>query len=96
MITRFAYRPSHLFGGIGTLMLVVGGAIVTYLVGLKLFTGAEIGARPLLLLAALIAIIGVQFLLFGMLAELVVSRSQGPAGFRDLVAKRIGRRVPPA
>ena len=25
-ITRFAYRPSHLFGGIGTLLLVFGGA----------------------------------------------------------------------
>lgn len=96
MITRFAYRPSHLFGGIGTLLLIVGGAFVTYLVGLKLFTGAEIGDRPLLLLGAFTAIVGVQLLLFGMLAELIVSRSQEPAGFRDLVAKKIGRRAPPA
>jgi glycosyltransferase involved in cell wall biosynthesis len=96
MITRFAYRPSHLFGGIGTVLLLIGGALVTYLVGLKLFTGAEIGARPLLLLGVFIAIVGVQLLLFGMLAELIVSRSQGPVGFRDLVAKQVGRRVPPA
>ena len=40
-ITRFAYRPSHLFGGIGTLLFIIGGACVTYLVGLKLFTGAR-------------------------------------------------------
>jgi glycosyltransferase involved in cell wall biosynthesis len=93
-ITRFAYRPSHLFGGIGTLLFVIGGACVTYLVGLKLFTGASIGERPLLLLGAFLAIIGVQLLLFGMLAELIVSRSQGPVGFRDLVARRIGRRAP--
>ncbi len=96
MITRFAYRPSHLFGGIGTILLCVGGAFVTYLVGLKIFTGASIGDRPLLLLGALIAIIGVQLLLFGMLAELIVSRSPEPMGARDLVARQIGRRVPPA
>lgn len=95
MITRFAYRPSHLFGGIGTILLVVGGACVAYLVGMKIFTGASIGDRPLLLLGAFIAIIGVQLLLFGMLAELIVSRSQGPAGFRDLVARQVGRRAPP-
>ena len=96
MITRFAYRPSHLFGGIGTILVIVGGAVVTYLVGLKLFTGADIGDRPLLLLGGFVAIVGVQLLLFGMLAELIVSRSQGPANFRDLVARHIGRRAPPA
>jgi glycosyltransferase involved in cell wall biosynthesis len=95
MITRFAYRPSHLFGGIGVILLIIGGACDIYLVALKIFTGASIGDRPLLLLGAFIAIIGVQLLLFGMLAELIVSRSQGSASFRDLVAKQVGRRAPP-
>jgi glycosyltransferase involved in cell wall biosynthesis len=95
MITRFAYRPSHLFGGIGVILLLIGGACVAYLIGSKIFTGASIGDRPLLLLGAFIAIIGVQLLLFGMLAELIVSRSQGPTGFRDLVARQVGRRAPP-
>ena len=31
MITRFAYRPGHLFGGIGTLFLLGGGAALAYL-----------------------------------------------------------------
>jgi glycosyltransferase involved in cell wall biosynthesis len=95
MITRFAYRPSHLFGGIGTLLLVVGGAALAYLTALKLFAGAHIGDRPLLLLGGLLAIIGVQLLLFGMLAELVISRSPRPAGFHDLVAREVGRRAAP-
>jgi glycosyltransferase involved in cell wall biosynthesis len=94
MITRFAYRPSHLFGGIGVLLFLVGGVVVTYLVALKLLTGAEIGERPLLLLGALISIIGVQLLLFGMLAELIISRSPAPVGARDLVAKRVGYAPP--
>jgi glycosyltransferase involved in cell wall biosynthesis len=95
MITRFAYRPSHLFGGIGTLLLVLGGAALSYLTALKLLTGAQIGDRPLLLLGALLAIIGVQLLLFGMLAELIISRSPRPAGFQDLVAREVGRRAAP-
>jgi glycosyltransferase involved in cell wall biosynthesis len=95
MITRFAYRPSHLFGGIGTLLLVLGGAALSYLTALKLFAGAQIGDRPLLLLGALMAIVGVQLLLFGMLAELIISRSPRPAGFQDLVAREVGRRAAP-
>jgi hypothetical protein len=41
------------------------------------------------------AIIGVQLLLFGMLAELIISRSPRPAGFQDLVAREVGRRAAP-
>lgn len=96
MITRYASRPSHLFGGIGTLLLLVGGVSITYLVGLKLFTGADIGDRPMLTLGVLFSIIGLQLLLFGMLAELIVSRSSGPVVYGDLVAKRVGRQAPPA
>lgn len=91
MITRFAYRPSHLFGGIGTVLLTIGGTALGYLTLLKLFTGAEIGDRPLLILGALLAIIGVQLLLFGMLAELIVSRSPRPESLRDLVVREAGR-----
>jgi hypothetical protein len=90
MLTRFAYRPSHLFGGIGLILFFVGGVVLAYLIALKLFTGAEIGDRPLLLLSALISIIGVQLLLFGMLAELIISRSPSPVAARDLVARRVG------
>ncbi len=77
MITRYAWRPGHLFGGIGTLLLVSGGGILTYLTGLKLFTGASIGTRPLLLLGATLLIIGIQVLSFGMLSELLLSRTSG-------------------
>ena len=70
-ITRYARRPGHLFGGFGGALLAVGLAILTYLSGLKLLTGAEIGGRPLLLL-------GVLLLFFGVRAELINSRTRGP------------------
>jgi glycosyltransferase involved in cell wall biosynthesis len=91
MITRFAYRPAHLFGGIGALFLLGGGGALAYLTGLKLLTGASIGSRPLLLLGALAVIIGIQLILFGMLAELVISRTQRPVEARNLVRQHIGR-----
>lgn len=90
MITRYAYRPAHLFGGIGTLLSASGSVILGYLFLLKVFTGASIGDRPLLLLGALLVIVGVQFLLFGLLAELVINRSGRMYGADDLVARRVG------
>lgn len=96
MITRFAYRPSHLFGGIGTLMFLIGTVILAYLTGLKLFTGAEIGGRPLLLLGVFLDVIGVQLLLFGMLAELIISRSPRPVRLEELIAARAGNGPPSA
>ncbi len=90
MITRFAYRPAHLFGGIGLLLLTLGMLVLAYLTSLKLFLGERVGDRPLLLLGALMAIIGVQFLLFGLLAELVISRTPRPSNIEDLVARKVG------
>jgi len=92
MITRYAYRPGHLFGGIGAFFLVAGGAVLSYLTGLKLLTGASIGGRPLLLFGVMVVIIGIQLVMFGMLAELVISRTQRPVEAQNVVAQHLGRR----
>lgn len=89
MLTRFAQRPGHLFGGLGVLLGAVGCVLLVYLSGLKLLTGAEIGGRPLLLLGVMLAIIGVQVTLFGVLGELILSRTQ-PAPPPSLVRERRG------
>jgi hypothetical protein len=60
----------------------LGGAIGLYLTFLKLVYNASLGDRPLLLLAVLLVMIGVQFLAMGLLGELVVRtyyESQGKA-----------------
>lgn len=90
MLTRFAYRPGHLFGGLGSLFLIGGGAVLAYLTGLKLFTGASIGGRPLLLFGVLVVIVGMQLVLFGLLAELIISRTQRPVETRKLVWQHLG------
>ncbi|MDT9593800.1 glycosyltransferase family 2 protein [Nocardioides zeae] len=82
-LLSYENRPSHLFGGIGFSCLSVGTLLLAYLSGLKLVTGAVIGDRPLLLAGVLLVLVGLQLLLFGLLAELVVhARNQSAAAPR--------------
>ncbi|ESY69789.1 MULTISPECIES: glycosyltransferase family 2 protein [Mesorhizobium] len=71
-ITKFNSRPGHLFGGLGVAVIAVGFAIFLYLCA-RWFGGEAIGGRPLLLVSTLLMIVGVQFTLFGMVAELIVA-----------------------
>jgi glycosyltransferase involved in cell wall biosynthesis len=70
-LMSYEHRPSHLFGGVGALSFGAGGVILGYLTIVKL-TGHPIGNRPLLLAGVLLALVGLQLVLFGLLAELVV------------------------
>ncbi len=67
---RFLTRPMHVFGLAGLLSLAVGLLTGLWLVGEKLLLGTDIGERPLLLLAVLAILGGVQLFSFGLLAEL--------------------------
>jgi glycosyltransferase involved in cell wall biosynthesis len=71
-ITRFARRPMHFFGGLGTVGFVLGFAILAYLAFVKLFLGQPIGERPMLLLGALLLLLGAQSFLAGLLGEMIV------------------------
>jgi dolichol-phosphate mannosyltransferase len=70
-LMSYKNRPSHLFGGIGAISVLIGSTIMTYLLYLRLI-GESIGGRPLLILSVLVISVGFQFILFGLLAELVV------------------------
>ena len=77
LTTRYVTRPLHLFGGAGLIFAVVGFAILLYLTIWKLvdIQGHSIGNRPILFLGLLMMMIGVQFVCTGLLAELLVRRS---------------------
>ena len=68
---RFGTRPGHFFGGIGLLLGSVGMAILAYLGALKL-AGESVGGRPLLSLGFFAVMGGLQLLLTGVLAELLM------------------------
>jgi glycosyltransferase involved in cell wall biosynthesis len=67
---RFLTRPMHVFGLAGLTTLGLGLLIALWLVGEKLLLGTNIGNRPLLLMAVLAILSGVQLFCFGLLSEL--------------------------
>lgn len=69
-LSVFRRRPLHLFGLLGSGLALTGFVVDAYLMGLW-FLGTSIGDRPLLVLANLLIILGMQVLLFGLLAEMI-------------------------
>lgn len=70
-LMTYESRPSHLFSGIGLASLTAGGLALAYLL-LEKLSGEAIGGRPLLITGVVLALGGLQLVLFGLLAELVV------------------------
>ena len=81
-LQHYGHRPMHLFGGVGILSSGLGFAISLFLAFSKIWAGItggeeafrayQIGERPILLLGVLLIILGVQFIIMGLLAELSV------------------------
>ncbi len=71
-LLSYSTRPIHIFGALGLLTAGVGGILGLYLSYVKLILGQDIGGRPLLMLAILLVVVGVQFVTMGLLGELVV------------------------
>ncbi len=74
-LIKYIQRPMHLFGPLGITLSFIGCVVNTYLAFLW-FVGEHIGHRPLLLLGTLLIIIGIQFVFFGLLGELIVFSSR--------------------
>jgi len=66
----FAHRPLHIFGWSGAIFFIVGLGIDAYLAIQKIFFGASLANRPLLLLGILLILAGLQMFGTGLLAEI--------------------------
>jgi len=71
-LLSYSTRPIQIFGGLGLLSFALGIGLGGYLSFVKLALGQDIGNRPLLLLAILLTVLGVQLITMGLLGELVV------------------------
>lgn len=67
---KFASKPLHFFGVIGLIFILIGLGIGSYFAVEWILLGA-LHVRPLLLLAGFSAVMGVQFVSLGLLAEMV-------------------------
>ncbi len=71
-LTKFTMKPLRFFGTIGTLFLVLGGAILSVLVWQRIFLGAGLYGRPIFQLAMMSVVLGVQIIGFGLVGEIII------------------------
>ncbi len=71
-LNDYLNKPMYVFGGLGLLLMGLGFLIMLYLSVEKIFFGASIGGRPLLLLGVLLFLSGLQLLSTGIIAEVVI------------------------
>lgn len=71
---KFGSRPFHLFGLWGGISFIIGTVCLIYLTILH-FSGISIYRRPLLTISVLLVVAGLQLLSIGLIAEMVIDRS---------------------
>lgn len=69
---KFSVRPMHIFGGIGLILSFIGTVVGLYLVILRLFFDMGLSDRPLFIVAIFMVIVGIQFFVFGVLADIML------------------------
>lgn len=71
LLTRYTNKPLHFFGLMGVGLAGIGASIDLYLISARIFFKQWLSNRPLLIIGTLLIIVGVQFILFGLLAEMI-------------------------
>lgn len=68
----YAMRPIHLFGSVGLASGLGGTFLLAWATYERFFRHIPMGNRPLLALGVMLVLIGLQFIVFGLLAEILV------------------------
>jgi glycosyltransferase involved in cell wall biosynthesis len=71
-LTGFSTRPIQLFGQVGLACSILGFGLLAELGFERLVLGIPLGGRPILLLAVVLGIVGVQFISLGLLGEMLM------------------------
>jgi glycosyltransferase involved in cell wall biosynthesis len=79
-LRRYKTKPIYVLGGLGSLLMVVSAAIAGVVLWEKLHDGIWVHRNPLFLLAAMAALVGVQLLATGLVAELIVRTGNDAQG----------------
>jgi glycosyltransferase involved in cell wall biosynthesis len=71
-LSGFSTRPIQLFGLVGLVFALAGFGLTAELGFERLFLGVRLGGRPIVLLAILLGVVGVQFISLGLLGEMLM------------------------
>jgi len=80
-LVRFTQKPFRFFGSIGAGLIAVGGIINLRLAVEKIVFDSTLADRPMLVLAALLMVLGIQMFSLGLIGELIIF--VGAGGFSD-------------
>jgi glycosyltransferase involved in cell wall biosynthesis len=69
---KYSARPIHVFGGLGLVLGIVGFIVSVYLVIQRLFFGMSLADRPLFMVPIFMVIVGIQFVVTGVLADIML------------------------
>ncbi|HSM80164.1 MAG TPA: glycosyltransferase family 2 protein [Nodosilinea sp.] len=69
---QFLTRPMHIFGNLGLASMAAGIGLGLYLTLVKFLADQDIGDRPLLVLAVVLLLAGIQLFSVGLLAEVMM------------------------
>lgn len=89
-LNKFLQRPMQLFGTLGIFMTLIGGGLNIYLLILKIL-GNDIWGKPLLILAVITLIGGIQLITIGIIADLLMRTYYESQNKKCYVIKKISR-----
>ena len=89
MLGSYSTKPMYFFGGIGLIACGAGSFFALQTLYEKYFNGVKAHNNPLLLLAVFLFILGVQFILMGLVAELVIRTYFESQGKRPYIVRKV-------
>lgn len=75
-LLSYEKSPMHLFAIPGSVLSVIGFLIAIYLAFIRIFLKIKIGERPLLVLAILLIVLGIQFISIGLIGEMIIKKEK--------------------
>jgi glycosyltransferase involved in cell wall biosynthesis len=72
MLSSYSTKPMYVFGGTGLLACMAGIFLAGWTLADKFISGVKAHNNPLLLLAVFLFLLGVQFILMGLVAEILI------------------------
>ncbi len=85
----YSKRPIHLFGVVGVGSALLGSLVLGLITYDRFFNHIPMGSRPLLSLGVMMVIIGLQFLVFGLLAEVLARTYYESQNKKIYVVRRV-------
>jgi len=70
-LSRYANKPIYLFGGTGSILILTSGLVLFYLFIRRIFFDVSVMNSPLFVMSTMVAILGFQSILMGLIAELL-------------------------